>query len=142
MEFYNRYLKIVEGLIGDQETDNHELNKLCSRLFGNRFAGIYASDEKPTMNNVRDLAIINTDKRGQPGEHWCALVYRNGNIIVYDSFARKTSTILPSLLKFFKEVYDTEYDKEQKASESNCGARCVSALLVFTNHGIEEFLKL
>ena len=43
--------------------------------------------------------------------------------MAYDSFRRKTTSILPGLdLK----TIDTDPDAEQKDHEDNCGARCIA----------------
>ena len=126
---HRRLLSLVEQNLGRTTTNTQKLSELCSRFFGETFAGVFPSDMIPQMNNNKRYAIINTDKSYQTGEHWLGLYFisREKGILVYDSFGRKTRTILPSLLQ---TSIDTEYDSEQEISESNCGQRCIAFLLL------------
>ena len=142
MKIYNKYLKQVERILGKGETSSYELNKLCSRLFGNRFAGVYACNQIPKLNNIIDMCILNTDPSYMSGEHWVSVIFKDGVIYVYDSFGRKTKKILPSLFKHYKYIKETEDDTEQKKIQSNCGQRCVASLLVYENYGLKDFLKI
>ncbi len=139
---YNKFVHLVEKILGKGETNSRDINILCNALFGKRFAGCYASNEIPHLIGISDIAIINTEPRYMRGEHWLALVRKSDTVYVYDSFGRKTQKIIPSLLKNFKYVIDTEYDAEQTVDETNCGVRCVAALLVYIHYGLEKFLKI
>ena len=85
------------------------------------------------------MAIINLDEHDEPGSHWIAMVKHNNDLLVYDSFGRKTTDILPN---FNKEVIDTDYDAEQQINEDNCGARCVAFLNVYDKLGFEYALLI
>jgi hypothetical protein len=137
-------LKHVESIIGNSTTSNTDLDQIAKSLFGNRYLGTFASDKFP--RNMKDLhvfyCILNLDKTGQPGSHWVACVILPKSILIYDSFGRKSSEILPDAFKKGRKILDTEYDAEQDIKETNCGARAIAALVIFDEYGKHSFLKL
>lgn len=143
MDVYNAYLHGVEKLLDNKSTtSNFELNKIGKSLFGGKFVGTFASDQLPTLSKFKPYCIANLDKSNESGSHWIAIVRDNADVLVYDSFGRKSKTIIPSVLRHYKVVKDTESDAEQDTKETNCGQRCISALLVYDIHGREAFLSL
>ena len=142
---YNAILsKIVEPMIGNKSTYQHELETACIRLLGREFKGVYPSDQIPVLNELKKYAIINLDRSTEPGSHWVAIAYRDNKILVYDSFGRKTVKIMPALFRSGNgsAIFDTENDPEQDAKESNCGARAVAFLLFFEHYGWNQAMKI
>jgi hypothetical protein len=137
----NRLLKMVEKHVGNKVTSNQELDIVGKKLFHNKFMGTYPADMLPRLSNVRPYCILNLDVSGQPGSHWIACVYEAGGILVYDSFGRSTRNILPGRFKGFK-TYDSEKNPEQKVSEDNCGARALTAILMYDSYGADVFLRI
>ena len=43
-QFEDAYVHICD-IIGDKSTTNITLNKLCKKIFGNRFIGVFCADE-------------------------------------------------------------------------------------------------
>jgi len=139
---YEKKLKQIQSIMGNETTFSTDLMRIASKLLGRRFLGIYASDRLPKMSNVKDMAIINLDKSGMPGSHWCGVFYDSGRFYVYDSFGRATKKILPRTFKGRGRVIDSDYDSEQSLDSTNCGQRCISWLCVVKELGIREALKI
>ena len=136
-KYYQKYLKFVESIIGNQTTYNDELMEIGKELFGDKFIGVYASDQIPKLKSG-EMVICNLDSSNEPGSHWVSLFKSGNNIFIYDSFGRCTYKILPELKQSGNGMVKmTEKDVEQKDDEYNCGARCIACLMVFNNHGIK-----
>ena len=135
---------IVIPDIGNSTTFGKDLNKYCIKMLGTKFAGVFNSDNIPTLSSDVPYTILNLDGNNMPGSHWIAVAMdRKGRPIVYDSFGRKSSQIIPSIYeKYGAGIRDTEYDAEQVKEELNCGARCVAWLLLCDKWGEEMALKI
>ena len=111
-------------------TDTDQLEKYGSRWLGRNFDGVFASNRIP--KNFKSI-IVNLDPDYKQGSHWLAMATMpSGRILVYDSFGRRTKSILPG---FGRKYEDTEYDAEQRVSEDNCGQRCLAWLFLFFECG-------
>jgi hypothetical protein len=56
--------------------------------------------------------------------------------MVFDSFGRRTTQIIPSLLKSGNgKIKDTDYDANQKIKETNCGQKSIAWLSMFNDYG-------
>lgn len=129
--YFHVLTDIVEPLVGNRTTYSDHLHKSAARMLGHRFHGVYPSDEIPRLSVKQPYAILNVDKSYQPGSHWVAVAKTPAGVLVYDSYGRKTSKLIPSLSKSGNGVVmDTEYDAEQTEEETNCGARVLAWLLV------------
>lgn len=133
---YNKFLKNVTiPLVGNGETISTELASAGKKLFGAKFAGVFPADMIPSLDNNAVYTILNLDKHDAPGSHWIAVAKEeSGDVWVYDSFGRPTQTILPDIGQHFN-FFDTDYDAEQLARETNCGARSLAWLMVFDKFG-------
>ena len=138
MEDYNRFLKIIKKELKDNATTGDQLYQLCREL-RLPLTGVYASDEKQKHFRNNSCFIINTDRKGSPGVHWVAGVNYGGRTYLYDSFGRNDLNF-SSLRK--KKISYTAPDKEQLAEQTDCGQRCISALLVFYHNGLVDYLSL
>lgn len=135
MKAFNEYLDQIVKILGNRSTFLYELKNLCIELFGTKFHGVYTADNLPHLTKKVPYAIINLDKTGEPGSHWVATaLYKKDNLLMYDSFGRKTPDIIPEVAEKYNYV-DTDYDPEQDEKEYNCGQRCIAWLLVFDNYG-------
>lgn len=135
---YNKYYAIITKKYGNKETNTSQLLKIGKKLFGNKFKGVYASDQIPIMKK-NQYCIVNLDTSSNAGTHWVAVVKVNKNLTyVYDSFGRKTLKIMPSLLQSGNGIIkETENDPEQKKWMEDCGQRSIAALLVYDKMGID-----
>jgi hypothetical protein len=136
--------KIVEPLIGNKSTYQHELESACIKLLGIEFKGVFPSDQIPVLNDLKKYAIINLDRSTESGSHWVGIAYHNNKILVYDSFGRETVKIMPALFRSGNgsSIFDTENDPEQTQNETNCGARAAAWLLLFEHYGWEQAMKI
>jgi hypothetical protein len=139
---YNKILKqIIEPLSGDGTTYLTELNGIGKKLFGVKFKGVFPSDKIPKLNDLSPYAILNLDTSKQPGSHWIAIAkYPDKNkTLLYDSFARKGSKIIKSLSYSGNgRIINSDLkDREQDVMETNCGARCLSYLVVVEKYGFD-----
>lgn len=137
MNHYKKYLKIIIDAIGNGITSDIQLLNLCNAL-NLPLTGIYEEDRKHKNFKNNSCFIANLDSIGEPGSHWIAGVNVGPKTILYDSFGR--SVKLKSLKN--RRVSYTEPDKEQKIIDSDCGARCIAALLVYYHNGLESYLSL
>lgn len=92
--------------------------------------------------------IINTDFTGRPGIHWVSGIKQGKNLYIYDSFGRKSSTLLPNLFQRMKDkgyhIHDADTtDQDQYGTKSvDCGHRSISALKICNDYGIKAFMSL
>jgi hypothetical protein len=135
-----RLLKKVEQIIGNKTTSNTDLDKIGKYLFQKKYLGTFAADKFPS--NKIGYYILNLDKTGMPGSHWVACINLGKTILVYDSFGMKTSNILKNVFPKNLKILDSNYDIEQEIHEDNCGARCITAILLYDEYGKDIFLKI
>lgn len=143
---YERHLgKLTKpGVLGRRITSNTQLEEEGSRLFGKCWSGVYPAD-RVKITPQRPCAIVNTDKSGLPGVHWCGLyMLPSGEVLGYDSYGRKLKDIVTGGLPRLK-IKDTEDDAEQvdRGTDANtCGQRCLAWLQVARDLGPSAALKI
>ena len=136
-KLYKKILQIMRAKVGDSTTYLSTLQNAGNKLFGNKFLGVFASDQLPLEIKKKQLCIANLDKSWQSGSHWIALGRdKSSNILyVYDSFGRNIYQIMPSL-KRYTNIQSTERDREQNPkTQFDCGARCLTFLYILDKHG-------
>ena len=116
-------------------TDNFELMQAGKHLLGDKFAGVYSSDQRPALSKKKPYAILNTKPTSSGGEHWVALARMpsTGKIMHYDSFGRSHRQLFPD--RWEDEAIDTELDVEQDERTTECGQRSLAWLLLFDQLG-------
>jgi len=141
---YNDILhNIVEPKLGKNTTYSDTLEKVGKEYLGVRFKGVFPSDKIPRLNDLSPYCIVNVDKSTQPGSHWMAVVKDKNDAILYDSFGRKDTLIIPSLqFSGNGRIINTDSDPEQKRTEDNCGARAISFLIFYNKYGKEMSLLI
>jgi len=134
-QLYNSILKqVVEPITGDQSTYLNELSAVGRKLLGIHWKGVYPSDKIPKLNGIKKYSILNLDRTGEPGSHWIAIAKEGKKTWVYDSFGRSHAKIIKNLQYSGNgRIVNTQLDAEQDVLESNCGARCLSYLVL--HHG-------
>lgn len=132
-----KILRKVEKMVGKGTTFGSQLKKAGKTLLGKRFAGVFASNKIPCFKGDQEFAILNLDKSWQPGSHWIGLARENKNdYIIYDSFGRKSSKIIPSVFsKTNGYIIDVDPDPEQRITEDNCGQRSLAWLVIYDKYG-------
>ena len=153
---YNKILKSVKKRVGGKTTYLGQLDKAGKDIFGSRFHGVYPSDKIPKLTDRKPYAILNLDRSDEPGSHWIALAkvidnrgvaslqgYARANSIVYDSFGRHHTKIIPSLLYSGNgKLISTDDDQEQHIMATDCGARSISWLEFLDKYGAENSLLI
>lgn len=108
-------------------TDASSLDEFCRAHFESEYKGIFAANTHPS-DMSRGFFIINTDPFRLPGEHWTAVA----DGLFYDSFDRKSSKLFPEVIL---PATGKNRNTEQKATESNCGERCLAFFVVYKEFG-------
>ena len=94
MEKYNQLLQLVQNKLGNDVTNADQLEKLCKYYFGHLFSGVFPYDISHFKPQSKYM-IINLDPLGKPGIHWLGVAkISNGKYMVYDTFGRRTTSIL------------------------------------------------
>jgi len=131
-KLYESLLTVTRTLVGNKTTDSLELDRAGRLLFGERWGGVFSSDEVEGMKNALDMkrvAIVNTQASTEEGENWVGLYpeQNSSTFIAYNSFARASKNIVSGLKNFAVKDADRS-DVEQADSETNCGARSLAFL--------------
>jgi len=136
---YNKMLKDVEGLLGNKTTYLEQLNGAGKKILGVKYKGTFPSDKIPKLNDLSPYCVLNLDKSTEPGSHWVALAKHGNDSILYDSFARHHKQIIPALhYSGNGRIIQPDDDVEQKITQQNCGARCISFLKFFDEYGAKN----
>ena len=114
-----RIRKAIEKIIGHSITNGQQLDTLAKIICGKRFKGVYLpKDKKPLLKNGEGF-IVNRPEN----IHWISEFKVGGKQFVFDSFDRQS---------FIKPFADGDFDHQpdQKISESDCGSRALSRLII------------
>ena len=144
---FNHILKNVTTILGNKETSNIQLDNICFNIFGSEFVGTFPSDKIPNLSKKRNMCILNLDPSKEQGSHWISCVLEDGIVYVYDSFDRPSKKIIPTLLKKYRIVKNTDQSKlskpiRQRDYEDTCGQRCITALIIYKTYGLETYKLL
>ena len=134
---YDQLFKKMVGLLGNKVTYNTDLDRVGKQVFKDKYAGTFASDQLPQLTDRVPYCILNVDKSHEGGSHWIGVckVPRSGDVMIYDSFGRKSSELIPHVKSAGGQIVDTDYDAEQRDEETNCGARCMAWIALFDEMG-------
>ena len=108
--------------MGEQTTDENELNMAGLAMFPHEWTGVFAGDETPPK---RGYCIQNTAPRASGGVHWLA----RADGLVFDSFGRP-------------KYGDSSGDAEQKKNQKCCGQMCLAWFCVHKELGAEAALLI
>jgi hypothetical protein len=92
---FKAYKRKMIKILGRKATTDDQLTQLGKRLFGKRYIGTFSQDYKPQKKPTCQYFIINNQLKGQPGEHWIAVVKNGNTYYIYDSFARHAERLIP-----------------------------------------------
>jgi hypothetical protein len=115
---------------------------LGKKLFGKRYIGTFSQDYKPQKKPTCQYFIINNQLKGQPGEHWIAIVKNGNTYYIYDSFARHAERLIPIFSKNKLIIESDKTDSEQRGKSEICGALCLSFIATAYELGIRNALKI
>ena len=130
---YEVNLMNIMNLIGAGITNNIQLDKLGSLLFGKQYLGTFSSDQFPKYIKNEKCFIMNNKSSKQKGEHFIAFFKRDNKLYGYDSFNRRVK----SLSKYWwnKHIVNANKDQEQSFKEKNRGSRSMAWLVSFSKWG-------
>ena len=129
-DFEDIYVRVCD-LIGDNSTTNITLNRLCKRIFGDRFIGVFCADEKFRLKD-NQCCIVNTDPSYKSGVHWCSLYKYKSKIYFFDSFGRHYTSLSPYWKN--KRWSCVEFNRIESFKSENCGELSVTFLICFSKY--------
>lgn len=115
------------------------LNQYGTRHF-KKFYGVWPSDMIPKGSNG-GMAILNSSSDKEPGQHWVPIMYENGNIYMHDSYDRRPYTVSHNFRNFIG-LGNGRPEQKTRPYETNCGARSLATLHIFSKYGLEGVNKL
>ena len=123
----------IEDLIGSGVTNNIQLDKFGTSLFGNKYLGTFCSDHFPKSVTNNQCFIMNNKPSRSNGEHFIAFYKSNKKLYGYDTFDRRPNT----LSKYWKNknIINANTERDQSFKEHNCGSRSMAWLLSFHRYG-------
>lgn len=120
-----------------------QLTTVGKSVLGQAYRGTFPQDRHPNNLSNGDVFILNLDKAASGGSHWVGVAYVNKKFIIYDSFGRSSSRILPHFIKQIGYKYaDTDRDAEQKKKQNDCGQRSLSFLIFLKQYGVAEAMRI
>ena len=129
LNFYEQSLMHIQDIIGSKITNNQQLEKLGSHLFGKDFIGVFSANNFPKLVLNNQMFIINNKSDRSPGEHWLACVKYNNRIYAFDSFGRNVHKLSPYWKN--KLIINANHERLQSYKELNCGSRAIAFLITF-----------
>lgn len=129
---YAAILRHVESQMGNQITNNFQLDEYISRIVPHWTGSLPRTrglDELGSVGVGNGMIINTTDE----GEHWTA-VWRFGKckMLFYDSFGRPFKQLFGEERRCLK---DTDDDVEQGMRQMNCGQRCIAWIILCVHFG-------
>ena len=144
-KLFLRYKTKYISKLGRHALDNTEIDIFAKSIYGSKYKGSFAQDEKFEFKS--GFYIINTDVAKGPGEHWIGLVLTPKTAYVFDSFSRDPQKLVPYLTKRLtkakrKIISIDRTDKEQRNIEIVCGHLSLAFLSVAKDLGIKAAIKI
>ena len=140
---YSANLRDAVRRIGHgRTTSSHELERVGQGLFKHGWQGVVPRDRIPARKPNTYL-ICNLDQSGkQKLFHWvCRYVDSEGTVAWHDPLGKGGKAQRQPLVRQVNSRW-TEDDAEQGVTEDNCGQRCLAALMIAKQCGMEAFLAL
>ena len=139
--YHNKLTREIVKEWGNHALNDLEVTKIGKLLLGSKYKNTYPQDRVPFTNSSKYF-IINVDKHGEIGSHWCA-VYQDSkkNMYVYDSFARPSKKLLPYFYDMAKKkdykLINVNGKSDQHKNSFICGPISLSWLSSVNKFGIE-----
>lgn len=125
---------------------NKDLEKLCQKIIGKHFLGVFPSDIYPTNYNKKNkfYIIFNLSRHFQPGSHFVAISKSEDKVLYFDSLGKKCSNI--GILRFLTSLNQkVEYNTTKIQSNSSilCGFFCLGFLKAMKEkYTMKEYIKI
>ena len=139
--YHNNLTKKIVSEWGKHALNDLEVTKIGKLLLGSKYKNTYPQDRVPFTNSSKYF-IINVDRQGSSGSHWCAIFQDSKkNMYVYDSFARPSRKLLPYLYDMAKKkdynLINVNKKSDQHKKSNICGPISLSWLSAVNKFGIE-----
>jgi len=110
---------------------NKYVEKICKKLFGRSFLGVFPCDIQPNVEKKKFSLIFNTGDSETPGEHFIAIYCQNDKLFYFDSYGKKpTDENVIAFIKNIKKKKFIYWKKKIQHNQSNyCGFFCIAFLL-------------
>jgi hypothetical protein len=152
LKSFNKHKKALIKAIGTKSTTDRQLDTMGKQRFGAKYLGTFSQDNIPwkqvnsALNFNNAFAIINTDTVGKAGVHWVGLYVTAKTVYIWDSYGRKSKTLLPIFVKQLKtrkhRFKDSDSDTDQSKKSQICGQLCLSWILTVKELGIMNAMKV
>ena len=142
---FKKYKTKYVAKLGRHALDNFEIDTLANTLFGTKYKGSFAQNEKFELK--AGYYIINNDLKTGGGEHWIAMVLTAKKAYIYDSFGRDSNKLIAHLVRRlklakYKIINSDRKDKEQGNLQMICGQLCIAWLAVVKDLGVKMAIKI
>lgn len=105
--------------------DTNRIQEIASSLIPS-FDGVYPINDLPANHKKTYKMIVNTDPDNLPGQHWIAVLVREGNEgFVFDSFGYPPPLELQHWLNLRKIRWTSNSRRVQSENSLLCGHFCI-----------------
>jgi hypothetical protein len=139
---FRAYKQLLINHLGRAPLDETKIGEIGKAEFGERWGGVFASDEVERLLRKRNrFAILNTATSHGRGSHWLGVyMSKSGACWLYDSFGREASHVCWRLnraaLEHHITLHNTNREHEQRGTSAVCGHLSLSFLLCVRDLGI------
>ena len=127
--------------LGTGTTYASELDREGSRLFGDRWGGVWARDTLPAVSQTRRGYIVNTDSSTGPGVHFIGVLDDAGRRYFSDPLGSAGRAQRAQLVALQPHPFSDD-DPEQRIDERTCGPLAMAAVGVGLRYGPGIFMTI
>jgi hypothetical protein len=127
--------------LGTDTTYASELHREGTRLFGDRWGGVWARDTLPAVSQSRRGYIVNTDSSMGPGVHFIAVLDDAGRRFLSDPLGDAGIAQRAQLAALQPHPFSDD-DPEQRMDERTCGPLAMAAVGVGLTYGVDVFMMV
>ena len=136
-KMFDKLVRVLETFYDDQMKTNFDLIAIGKAIFPELQDNVVRNLDVDLTRPPRYM-IVNTNN--SVGLHWVGVHIVGKKIYVFDSFARKTTNIMPSFVRRAEKagftIIETRKRVEQADSAQDCGLRSLSWLIILMNKGL------
>jgi|EP01046_Picozoa_sp_COSAG06_P007171 hypothetical protein len=127
--------------LGTDTTYASQLDREGSRLFGERWGGVWARDTLPSVSQTRRGYIVNTDSSTGPGVHFIAVLDHAGRRFFSDPLGEAGRAQRVQLAALEPHPFSDD-DPEMREDERTCGPLAMAAVGVGLAYGVDKFMTI
>ena len=138
--YHTKLTREIVKIWGSNALNDLDITKIGKILLGSKYLGTFPQDKAKFKPGY---FIINVDKSGFPGSHWCSLfVDSKKNMYMYDSFARPSKKLLPYLYDMAKKkdykLINVNGKSDQHKNSFICGPLSIAWLKAVEKFSIDS----